>query len=220
MEGAILQMINHGISTGALFLLVGVIYDRRHTRMASDYGGIAKVMPVYTVIFVIVTMASVGVPGTNGFVGEFMVLMGTMVSESLGKWATPLTVVSAFGVVLAAVYMLSVVQKVFFGPLNNPKNERLEDLNVRETVALAPLVALIFVLGLFPSLFLDRMSDSVTEVIGRYVEGRGYYLDHKGASRATLRSFRGDALEKGYPAPPGAAGVALSQAAAAAEATP
>jgi NADH-quinone oxidoreductase subunit M len=216
MEGAILQMVNHGISTGALFLLVGVIYDRRHTRLASDYGGIAKVMPVYAVIFVIVTMASVGVPGTNGFVGEFMVLMGTMVSESLDKWATPQTVGASFGVVLAAVYMLSVVQKVFFGPLSNPKNEHLEDLNVRESVSLAPLVVLIFVIGFFPSLLLDRMGDSVTSAINRYVEGRALYLDHQGDSQAALRDLRGanDPLEIGYPKAPVSEGVAANDTAA------
>jgi NADH-quinone oxidoreductase subunit M len=220
MEGAILQMVNHGVSTGALFLLVGVIYDRRHTRLASDYGGIAKVMPVYAVIFVIVTMASVGVPGTNGFVGEFMVLMGTMVSESLGKWATPETVVASFGVVLAAVYMLSVVQKVFFGPLTNPKNEHLEDLNVRESVSLAPLLVLIFVIGFFPSLLLDRMGDSVTSAIDRYIEGRSLYLDHQGESQAALRDLRGGPLEIGYPKAPAAEGVAANDAAAAKGATP
>ncbi len=203
MEGAILQMVNHGVSTGALFLLVGVIYDRRHTRLASEYGGIAKVMPIYTVLFVIVTMASVGVPGTNGFVGEFMVLMGTMVSEALGKYATPQTVVASFGVVLAAIYMLSVVQKVFFGPLNNPKNEHLEDLNVRETVALAPLIALIFVIGFFPGLFLERMHESVNGALDRYIEGRSLYLDHKSDLKATLRGLRGGPLEKGYPKAPG-----------------
>jgi NADH-quinone oxidoreductase subunit M len=203
IEGAILQMVNHGVSTGALFLLVGVIYDRRHTRLASEYGGIAKVMPIYTVLFVIVTMASVGVPGTNGFVGEFMVLMGTMVSDALGKYATPQAVVASFGVVLAAIYMLSVVQKVFFGPLTNPKNEHLEDVNVRETVALAPLIALIFVIGFFPSLFLDRMHESVDGALGRYIEGRSLYLDHKGEPRAILRGLRGGPVEQGYPKAPG-----------------
>jgi NADH-quinone oxidoreductase subunit M len=204
MEGAILQMVNHGVSTGALFLLVGVIYDRRHTRLASDFGGLAKVMPVYTVMFVIVTMASVGVPGTNGFVGEFMVLMGAIVSDALGKYATPQAVGAAFGVVLAAIYMLSVVQKVFFGPLNNPKNEHLEDLNVRETVALAPLIALIFVIGFFPGLFLDRMHDSVSGALERYVDGRKQYLEHRGEQTAVVRALRGGPVERGYPKAPGA----------------
>ncbi len=162
MSGALLQMVNHGISTGALFLLVGVIYDRRHTRMIDEFGGLAKVMPVYAAIFVIVTMASVGVPGTNGFVGEFMVISGAFVSERLGVFSGIQTVGAAAGVILAAVYMLGVVQKMFFGPLTNPKNKHLPDLTRREILALAPLVAMIFVIGLFPGVFLDRMKDSVS----------------------------------------------------------
>ncbi|HWO10234.1 MAG TPA: NADH-quinone oxidoreductase subunit M, partial [Polyangiaceae bacterium] len=199
IEGAILQMVNHGISTGALFVLVGVIYDRRHTRLASEYGGLAKVMPVYTALFVVFTMASVGVPGTNGFVGEFMVIMGTIVSQPLGRWAYGEAAVAAFGVILAAVYMLSVVQKVFFGPLDNPKNEKLSDLNTRETVALAPLVVLVFVLGLFPGLLLDRMHDSVLDIVGRYVDGRIAYQDHRGEVDTTLKPRTGSPTEKGYP---------------------
>jgi NADH-quinone oxidoreductase subunit M len=161
IEGAILQMVNHGVSTGALFMLVGVIYDRRHTRQIEEFGGLAKVMPLYATLFVIVTFASVGVPGTNGFVGEFMVVTGTYVSEVLGVFSGIQAVGAAAGVILAAVYMLGVVQKMFFGPLSNPKNQHLNDLTRRETLALAPLVALIFVIGLFPSVFIDRMKDSV-----------------------------------------------------------
>jgi NADH-quinone oxidoreductase subunit M len=162
-QGALLQMVNHGVSTGALFLLVGVIYDRRHTREISEFGGLAKVMPVYAAVFLVVTMASVGVPGTNGFVGEFMVIMGTYTSPYLGKFHWVDAAVAAFGVILAAVYMLSVVQKVFFGPLKNPKNAHLPDLNVREGIALVPLVIMIFVIGLFPSVFLSRSSQSVSD---------------------------------------------------------
>ncbi|MDI1449688.1 NADH-quinone oxidoreductase subunit M [Polyangium sp. 6x1] len=161
MQGAVLQMVNHGVSTGALFLLVGVIYDRRHTREVDEFGGLAKVMPLYAVVFLIVTFASVGVPGTNGFVGEFLVIMGTFLSERLGKFAGIHTVGAAAGVILAAVYMLYVVQKMFFGPLTNPKNKHLSDLTVRESLALAPLVLMIFVIGFFPSIFLDRMKESV-----------------------------------------------------------
>jgi NADH-quinone oxidoreductase subunit M len=161
IQGAVLQMVNHGISTGALFLLVGMIYDRRHTRMVEEFGGLAKVMPLYTAVFVIVTMASIGVPGTNGFVGEFMVITGTFVSERLGVFSGIQTVGAAAGVILAAVYMLGVVQKVFFGPLTNPKNAHLSDLTRRETLAVAPLVGMIFVIGLFPNVFLDRTADAV-----------------------------------------------------------
>ena len=205
IEGAILQMVNHGISTGALFVLVGVIYDRRHTRLASEYGGLAKVMPVYAALFVVFTMASVGVPGTNGFVGEFMVIMGTIVSQPLGRWATSQAAVAAFGVILAAVYMLSVVQKVFFGPLDNPKNQKLTDLNTRETIALTPLLLLVFVLGLFPNLLLDRMHDTVTGIVGRYVEGRVAYQEHRGQPETILKPRGADPTEVGYPEPDQAA---------------
>ncbi len=205
IEGAILQMVNHGVSTGALFILVGVIYDRRHTRLASEYGGLAKVMPVYAAMFVLFTMASIGVPGTNGFVGEFMVIMGTIVSQPLGRWATSQAAVAAFGVILAAVYMLSVVQKVFFGPLDNPKNKSLQDLTPRESMALAPLAVLVFVLGLFPNVFLEPMHESVTAVVGRYVEGRIAYQEHRGQSEAVLRPRKSGPSEVGYPEPAGAA---------------
>jgi NADH-quinone oxidoreductase subunit M len=161
MQGAVLQMVNHGISTGALFILVGVIYDRRHTRKLEEFGGLAKVMPLYAAVFLIVTFASVGVPGTNGFIGEFMVITGTFVSERLGTFSGLHTLGAAAGVILAAVYMLAIVQKMFFGPLTNPKNKALPDLTPRETLALAPLVLLIFAIGLFPSIFLDRMKDSI-----------------------------------------------------------
>jgi NADH-quinone oxidoreductase subunit M len=203
MAGAILQMVNHGVSTGALFLLIGVIYDRRHTRLMSEFGGLAKVMPVYSVLFVIVTMASVGVPGTNGFVGEFMIIMGTIVSQVLDRQATSQSAVAAFGVILAAVYMLHVVQKMFFGPLDNPKNEHLEDVNTRETIALAPLIALVFVIGLFPNIFLSRMTESVNGVLDSFVDGRMQYEQHAGDPAPKLRPQRGGPLERGYPQPPG-----------------
>jgi len=161
MQGAVLQMVNHGISTGALFMLVGVIYDRRHTREVNEFGGLAKVMPIYATLFLIVTFSSIGVPGTNGFVGEFMIITGTFVSERLANFSGIHTVGAAAGVILAAVYMLDVVQKVFFGPLSNPKNKHLKDLTVRESLALAPLILMIFVIGFVPGIFLDRIKDSV-----------------------------------------------------------
>jgi NADH-quinone oxidoreductase subunit M len=223
IEGAILQMINHGISTGALFLLVGVIYDRRHTRQLREFGGLAKVMPVYAALFVIVTMSSVGVPGTNGFVGEFMIIMGTFVSLPLGSHAQLQAVLASAGVILAAVYMLSVVQKMFFGPLKNPKNRGLSDVNVRETLALAPLIALVFVIGFFPEIFLSRMRDGVTVVLDRYRDGRSAHMEmDPNATKATLRPLAGGPLEKGYPESPterqarlgsaGAPGTALAAA--------
>lgn len=203
MEGAVLQMLSHGVSTGALFLLVGVIYDRRHTRLIGEFGGLAKVMPIYAALFVIVTMSSVGVPGTNGFVGEFMVLMGTFVSYGglLGGHARVLGVTASLGVILAALYMLSVVQRMFFGPLKNPKNAGLADLNVRETVAVAPLIVLIFVIGLFPSLFLSRITDSVASTLSRFRTDRVAENAHwlEAPRTAVLGPRRGGAFEKGYP---------------------
>jgi NADH-quinone oxidoreductase subunit M len=209
IEGSLLQMLNHGVSTGALFLLVGVIYDRRHTRLVREFGGLAKVMPVYAALFVIITMSSIGVPGTNGFVGEFMVIMGTFTSIVLGHSADPLRnyalgqgTIAAFGVVLAAVYMLSVTQKMFFGPLTNDKNRGLNDINVRETIALAPLVALVFVIGFFPNIFLSRMSDTTEAIIGHYRDSRVAYQARSPNADAELQPRRGGPLEIGYPEDP------------------
>jgi NADH-quinone oxidoreductase subunit M len=162
LEGAVLQMVNHGISTGALFLLVGVLYDRRHTRLIEDYGGIAKVMPVFTALFIVATLASVGLPGTNGFVGEFMIITGTFVSNKLGHVSGIQAVGAAIGVILGALYMLSVVQKVFYGPITKDENKKLPDVNGRELLALAPLMAMIFVIGLFPDIFLSQIKGAAT----------------------------------------------------------
>ncbi len=205
VQGALLQMVNHGISTGALFLLVGVIYDRRHTRSVQEFGGLASVMPIYAAIFVVVTLSSIGVPGTNGFVGEFMVLLGTFASQSLGSFATIQATLATVGVILAALYMLSMVQRMFFGPLSNNANRSLPDLTVRETVVLAPAIILIFVIGLFPSIFLDRSSQSVTAVIEQYKDARRAYQDMPDDSnRAVLLPRRGGPLEQGYPEDPSA----------------
>jgi NADH-quinone oxidoreductase subunit M len=203
VQGSILQMLNHGVSTGALFLLVGVIYDRRHTRMVREFGGLAKVMPVYAAVFIVITMSSIGVPGTNGFVGEFMVIMGTFTSQVLGpKHSLSEGVGAAFGVVLAAVYMLSVAQKMFFGPVTNDKNRGLNDLNVRETIALAPLVALVFVLGLFPNIFLSRMTDATDAVLSRYVSARRAWQTLGPDAEPILQPRRGGPYERGYPEGP------------------
>ncbi len=164
LEGSVLQMINHGISTGALFLLVGVIYDRRHTRQLDEFGGLAKIMPVYAAVFVVVTLSSVGLPGTNGFIGEFMIITGTFVSTKLGHFNGAQAVGAALGVILGAVYMLGVVQKMFFGPVTKRENEHLPDLTRRELLAVAPLVMMIFVVGLFPNLLLSRMRDACLRV--------------------------------------------------------
>ncbi len=163
ISGGILQMVSHGISTGALFILVGVIYDRRHTRDLADFGGLAKVMPVYATIFVIVTMSSVGLPGTNGFVGEFMVLSGTFVSRTFNLYQKIFTLFAATGVILAAIYMLHAVLKTFWGPITRPENEKLQDLTSRERWILAPLVVLVFWIGVTPGFFLHPMEASVED---------------------------------------------------------
>jgi NADH-quinone oxidoreductase subunit M len=200
VQGAVLQMLSHGVSTGALFLLVGVIYDRRHTRLVREFGGLAKVMPVYAAVFIVITMSSVGVPGTNGFVGEFMIIMGTFVSPALGGNARLQAILAASGVILAAVYMLGVVQKMFFGPLDNPKNRGLNDINVREVVAVAPLVALVFVIGFFPDLFLSRMAPAAQVVVERYQSGReAFGSADPNRTAAFLTPRRGGPLERGYP---------------------
>jgi NADH-quinone oxidoreductase subunit M len=164
LEGSVLQMVNHGISTGMLFLLFGVIYDRRHTRHIDDFGGLAKPMPVYATLFVIATLASVGLPGTNGFIGEFMVITGTFASNFLGHFNGVQAAGAAFGVILGAIYMLMVVQKMFFGPVTKKENKRLEDVNGRELIALAPLAIMVFVIGLFPNVFLHQIKGAATRV--------------------------------------------------------
>jgi NADH-quinone oxidoreductase subunit M len=168
LSGSILQMVSHGISTGALFLLVGVIYERRHTRELSEFGGLAKVMPVYCAIFVIVAMSSVGLPGTNGFVGEFMILSGAFMSEHLGANGPVLATVSATGVILAAIYMLHAVLKMFWGPIDKDENRELPDMTPRELLAIAPLLVLVFYIGLYPSAFLSRMEPAVTNLAAEY----------------------------------------------------
>ena len=148
IQGAIIQMINHGLSTGALFLIVGMIYDRAHTRMISDFGGIARVMPVFAVMFMIATLASIGLPGLNGFVGEFLILNGSFVSTLYANKV--FAVVAALGVILAAVYMLWMYQRVMFGPITNKVNEKLQDINAREIGLLVPLVIFMVWIGVRP----------------------------------------------------------------------
>ena len=161
--GSAYQMLNHGVSTGALFLLFGFLYERRHTRLIADYGGIAKVMPVFTTSFIIITFSSVAVPGTNGFIGEFLVLLGTFKSN-LG---TIFGVLATTGVVLGAAYMLWMVQKVFFGTITHRENQFLKDMNLREFATVAPFLVLVLVMGLMPQPFLDRIAPSTERFIAR-----------------------------------------------------
>jgi len=163
IEGGVLQMVNHGISTGALFLVVGMIYERRHTRDMDAFGGLWKVMPVYAVLTLIVTLSSMGLPGLNGFVGEFTILLGAFGSKVLNNpWFAAL---AAVGVILAAVYLLYMFNKMFMGPVDKDENRRLIDLNLREIVTLVPLLILIFWIGLYPSPFFNLMEASVTKLV-------------------------------------------------------
>ncbi|MBI2835387.1 MAG: NADH-quinone oxidoreductase subunit M, partial [Acidobacteria bacterium] len=161
VTGSIVQQLNHGISTGALFLIVGIVYERRHTREISEYGGLSKVMPVYAAVFLIMTMSSIGLPALNGFIGEILILQGVFVVNKV--WAF----VAGSGIVLGAAYMLWLYQRTMFGKVENPKNERLADLSLREFATFAPLIVLAVWIGLYPAPFLRRLETSVTRVVAR-----------------------------------------------------
>jgi len=163
MQGALYQMLSHGVSTGALFLFVGFIYERRHTRQISDFGGLATPMPWFSTLFVIASLSSIGLPFLNGFVGEFLIMIGSWTTNAI-QHAWIATMLAATGVIWAAVYMLWMLQRVVFGPLTNPENARLHDLNSREVGLLLPLLILMLFMGVFPRVFLDRSAASVDEV--------------------------------------------------------
>jgi len=161
LEGGILQMLNHGFSTGALFLIVGMLYERRHTRMIEEFGGLAKVMPVYATLFLIVTLSSIGLPGLNGFVGEFLILLGAFQSKMVYG------VFAALGVIFAAVYMLWMFQRVMFGEITKEENKNLKDLSLREILVLLPLIFFIIQIGVYPKPFLSRMDASVKHLVAQ-----------------------------------------------------
>jgi NADH-quinone oxidoreductase subunit M len=181
MQGALYQMLNHGVSTGALFLLVGMIYERRHTRQIADFGGLSKPMPLFATLFVFTTLSSIGLPLLNGFVGEFLIMFGTWNSDfnylfpvgerayHLNTWVV--TMLAATGVIWAAVYMLWMVQRVFFGRVTDERNRRLADLNWREVGLLLPLLALMLYMGAYPRPFLERSRASIQQVRARVVAG-------------------------------------------------
>jgi len=178
MQGALYQMLNHGVSTGALFLLVGFIYERRHTRQIGDFGGIANVMPVYATIFIFTVLSSVGLPFLNGFVGEFLIMVGMFQSQILSvtstvNWNYVATMLAGTGVIFAAVYLLWMVQRVFFGKVNNEKNKTLADLSWREIGLMVPLLILMVYMGVFPKPFLKRSEASVKALQERVMQQAG-----------------------------------------------
>ena len=166
VQGSVYQMLNHGVSTGGLFMMVGILSDRRHTRLISEYGGLKAVAPQLVRVFLVITLASIALPLTNGFIGEFLILIGAF------RWSPKLTAVAATGVILSAVYMLWMFQRVNYGPVKNPKNAALPDLTLRELVMVAPIVAMCILMGVLPNIFLRPMEPSVNRVIER-VTGRG-----------------------------------------------
>ena len=177
VEGALLIMINHGISTGALFLLVGVIYERRHSRLIEAYGGIARVVPMFAAVLTFVSLSSIGLPGTNGFVGEFLVLVGSF------KTYPGLTIIATTGVIFAAAYLLWALQRILFNPLDKPENSHLADLNKRELAMLVPLIAAIIWLGVYPAPVLRRMEGSAQLLVNRMQGGSATLITASEAGR-------------------------------------
>ncbi len=165
VQGALMVMINHGISTGALFLLVGMIYERRHTRMIDAYGGIARVVPLFAAVLTFVSLSSIGLPGTNGFVGEFLVLLGSFKAYPL------LTTIGTTGVIFAAAYMLWAIQRILFNALDKPENARIPDLNWREIAIAVPIILSIIWLGLYPAPVLRRMEPAAARLVAQVHEG-------------------------------------------------
>ncbi|HKJ00073.1 MAG TPA: NADH-quinone oxidoreductase subunit M [bacterium] len=159
VQGSVLQMLNHGISTGGLFLVVGMIYERRHTKAIAEFGGLMRVMPIYATLFLIIVLSSIGLPSLNGFVGEYLILIGAFQVSPVAA------ILAASAVILAAVYLLWMFQRVFFGEVTNKKNEAVADLNWREVAVLAPLILFIVWIGVFPRPFLSKMETSVGHFI-------------------------------------------------------
>jgi NADH-quinone oxidoreductase subunit M len=180
LTGGVLQMINHGLSTGALFLIVGLVYERRHTRRIDDYGGLWAVMPVFAVFFLVAMLSSIGMPAIpgNGFVGELTILLGAFRLDAK-VWG----VLAATGIVLGAVYMLWLYQRTVFGKLDRPENRELRDLSPREVLTLLPLVALSFWIGLYPKPFFEVLDEPVRKIV-RQVEGSERYPDVRPARMA------------------------------------
>ncbi len=184
MQGAIYQMLNHGISTGGLFLIVGMLSDRRHTRLIAEFGGLKHVMPRLVAAFLVITLSSIAMPGLNGFVGEFLALLGTY------RWNPTLAAFAASGVILSAVYMLWMFQRVNYGPVTNPKNEGLPDLSPREWAAIGPTLVLAIVMGILPNFFLAPMEPAVDRLVQRIHAQRPALADAAGSLRPMSEARR------------------------------
>jgi NADH-quinone oxidoreductase subunit M len=175
VQGSVYQMLNHGVSTGGLFMIVGMLSDRRHTRLISEFGGLKAVMPRLVAAFLVITLASIGLPLTNGFIGEFLVLIGAW------KWNTTLAAFAATGVILSAVYMLWMFQRVNYGPVTSEKNAALPDLSPREWAMMVPTVAMCIFMGVFPNVFLTPMEPSISKVIDR-IQSQGAVVENQPAA--------------------------------------
>ncbi|HEY1584812.1 MAG TPA: NADH-quinone oxidoreductase subunit M, partial [Polyangia bacterium] len=183
VDGAMMVNLAHGISTGGLFLCIGVIYERRHTRKLDEFGGLATVMPRYFGVFMVMTLASVGLPGTSNFIGEFLTLLGSF--DAYKHWGglgilfphpKALTGVATLGVILSAVYMLFLFQKMMFGPVSNPRNRSLKDLSVRECAYFAPMIVAALWLGIYPSTFLSDIDPAVQKTVSELAPKRAIYV--------------------------------------------
>jgi len=211
MQGAVIQMVNHGISTGALFLLVGMLYERRHTRLMEDYGGLATSVPVLTTFMIFSVLASAGLPGLNGFVGEFMILLGSFKSTVIGHPA--LIGLATTGVILAAIYLLYMVYKTFFGELTEDANATMPDMNLREVALMIPLVLLMFVMGFFPNPFLQQMEPSTTFLLDTIEERRAAAIEMHEEERRFRQAVQDGTPHRVRPAPPTAPSSATPHAA-------
>jgi NADH-quinone oxidoreductase subunit M len=188
IEGGIYQMMNHGLNTGALFILVGLLYERRHSRMMEDFGGLAKVVPIFATFLMIATLASVAVPGTNGFVGEFLILVGVFKTYPI------FGVFAVSGMILGATYMLWMYQRVMFGPVDKEENKNIPDLNLREIVTMVPIAVLIFVMGIFPGYFMRKMDASVSLFINRFNKDYEMYAQEAAGKTDTNLAIKKAAL--------------------------
>jgi NADH-quinone oxidoreductase subunit M len=191
LSGSVLQQVNHGVSTGALFLIVGILYERRHTRLISEFSGLSTPMPTFAAIYMIITLSSLGMPLLNGFIGEFTILRGTF---EVPKYGPMWSAWGVTGIILGAAYLLWLYQRVMFGPVTNPANEHLPDLNARELATLVPLVVLAFWIGVYPKPLFRVLDQPVRQIVERV--NPGYYNAERAIPPAPIAARAVHALEK------------------------